>query len=202
MLLRGITRRGRAAYNIACGRVHCMFTSRARGPGRVRGGTVAGCRPTRVRIDEDERERERERERTGALSVSRPLAGLSRAAFGRCCGNIGTLRVSIRRRSAPRCLRDVTAAGCVICRSQIVKDRRSDRTSWYYRVWIGCCAHRTVCARRECGEGRAEGVQRGENMRKRKRNGKKESERERGGGGGGIYLPPCIFEALTITREM
>jgi hypothetical protein len=152
-----------------------------------RRGCIDGSSPPSVisacgrRLEERERTRERERERER---------------------DIGTLRVSIRRRSAPRCLRDVTAAGCVICRSQIVKDRRSDRTSWYYRVWIGCCAHRTVCARRECGEGRAEGVQRGENMRKRKRNGKKESERERGGGGGGIYLPPCIFEALTITREM
>lgn len=52
MLLRGITRRGRAAYNIGIRPRALYVYESARGP-RGAAGAIAGCRATRVRIDED-----------------------------------------------------------------------------------------------------------------------------------------------------
>lgn len=153
MPLRGITHRGRTAYNIAWGRVHCMFTSRPEGPrrGPGGGGGTVGCRVSantcpyrRGCIDGSSPpsaisacgRRHGLEERT-VRRINRIPSLVRRAAFGRSCENIRTLRVSIPRRSSRD---DVIAGGCARC----VDNRRCSAAikSWRYWIWIECIGSR------------------------------------------------------------
>lgn len=136
MLLRSITRRGRAAHNIAWGRARIVCLR----AGGVQEGESRGCvlRSVGQHVSVSTRMYRRQLTRpSGYISacgrrrglkvrtvrrINRILPLVRRAAFGRSCENIGTLRVSIPRRS---CHDDVIAGGCARY-IQIIEDRCGD----------------------------------------------------------------------------